>query len=32
MVVPRGVLHRTRAVERTVGLMVEAATVVPTGD
>jgi mannose-6-phosphate isomerase-like protein (cupin superfamily) len=31
-VVPRGVLHRTRAQERTVVLMVEAATVVPTGD
>jgi mannose-6-phosphate isomerase-like protein (cupin superfamily) len=32
MVVPRGVLHRTRAPERTVVLMVEAATVQPTGD
>jgi mannose-6-phosphate isomerase-like protein (cupin superfamily) len=32
MVVPRGVLHRTRAEVRTVVLMVEAATVVPTGD
>ena len=32
MVVPRGVMHRTRAPERTVVLMVEAATVVPTGD
>ncbi len=31
-VVPRGVLHRTRAPERTVILMVEAAGVVPTGD
>ena len=31
-VVPRGVVHRTRAPERTVILMVEAATVVPTGD
>ena len=30
--VPRGVLHRTRAPERTVVLMIEAATVVPTGD
>jgi len=30
--VPRGVLHRTRAPERTVVLMVEAASVVPTGD
>jgi mannose-6-phosphate isomerase-like protein (cupin superfamily) len=32
MVVPRGVLHRTRAEERTVVLMVEAAGIVPTGD
>lgn len=32
MMVPRGVEHRTRAVERTVVLMVEAASVVPTGD
>jgi mannose-6-phosphate isomerase-like protein (cupin superfamily) len=32
MVVPRGVVHRTRAPSRTVVLMVEAATVVPTGD
>jgi len=32
MVVPRGVMHRTRAEERTVVLMVEAASVVPTGD
>jgi mannose-6-phosphate isomerase-like protein (cupin superfamily) len=32
MVVPRGVLHKTRAPSRTVVLMVEAATVVPTGD
>jgi len=32
MLVPRGVLHRTRAPERTVVLMIEAATVVPTGD
>jgi mannose-6-phosphate isomerase-like protein (cupin superfamily) len=31
-VVPRGTVHRTRAEERTVVLMVEAATVVPTGD
>ena len=30
--VPRGVVHRTRAPERTVVLMVEAAGVVPTGD
>ena len=32
MVVPRGVLHRTRAPSRTVVLMIEAATIVPTGD
>ena len=32
LLVPRGVLHRTRAPPRTVVLMVEAATVVPTGD
>ena len=32
LLVPRGVLHRTRAPVRTVVLMVEAATVVPTGD
>ncbi|MCI0343254.1 MAG: cupin domain-containing protein, partial [Planctomycetales bacterium] len=32
IVVPRGVLHRTRAPARTVVLMVEAATIVPTGD
>ena len=32
LMVPRGVVHRTRAPERTVALMVEAATVVPTGD
>jgi mannose-6-phosphate isomerase-like protein (cupin superfamily) len=31
-VVPRGVVHRTRAAERTVILMVETANVVPTGD
>src|SRR2546423_15610983 len=31
-VVPRGVVHRTRAPERTVMLMVEQASVVPTGD
>jgi mannose-6-phosphate isomerase-like protein (cupin superfamily) len=30
--VPKGVVHRTRAPERTVCLMVEAAGVVPTGD
>jgi mannose-6-phosphate isomerase-like protein (cupin superfamily) len=32
VVVPRGVLHRTRAPTRTVALMVEAATVVAIGD
>ena len=30
--VPRGVMHCTRAPERTVVLMIEAATVTPTGD
>jgi mannose-6-phosphate isomerase-like protein (cupin superfamily) len=30
--VPRGVMHKTSAPERTVVLMIEAATVVPTGD
>jgi mannose-6-phosphate isomerase-like protein (cupin superfamily) len=32
MVAPRGVVHRTRAPSRTVVLMIEAATAVPTGD
>src|SRR5882762_10046518 len=32
IVVPKGVVHRTRAPERTVLLMVETNTVVPTGD
>ena len=31
-VVPKGVLHRTRAPQRTVVLMVENAGVIPTGD
>jgi mannose-6-phosphate isomerase-like protein (cupin superfamily) len=31
-VVPRGVMHCTRAPERSVILMVETATTVPTGD
>ena len=31
-VVPKGVVHRTRAPERAVILMVEAAGIVPTGD
>jgi mannose-6-phosphate isomerase-like protein (cupin superfamily) len=30
--VPKGVVHRTRAPERSVILMVETATIVPTGD
>src|SRR2546430_484002 len=30
--VPRGVLHKTRAPERTAILMVEGAGVIPTGD
>jgi len=32
MVVPKGVVHRTRASQRTVILMVETNSVVPTGD
>jgi mannose-6-phosphate isomerase-like protein (cupin superfamily) len=31
-VVPKGVVHRTRAPERTVILMVEGTGIVPTGD
>jgi mannose-6-phosphate isomerase-like protein (cupin superfamily) len=31
-VVPHGVMHRTRAPQRTVMLMVENAGIVPTGD
>jgi oxalate decarboxylase/phosphoglucose isomerase-like protein (cupin superfamily) len=31
-VVPKGLLHRTRAAERTVMLMVENAGIVPTGN
>jgi mannose-6-phosphate isomerase-like protein (cupin superfamily) len=31
-VVPQGIVHRTRAPERTIILMVEPATVTPTGD
>jgi mannose-6-phosphate isomerase-like protein (cupin superfamily) len=31
-VVPKGVLHRTRAPRRTVMLMVENAGIIPTGD
>jgi mannose-6-phosphate isomerase-like protein (cupin superfamily) len=32
LVVPRGVVHRTRAKERTVMLMVENAGIIPTGN
>jgi mannose-6-phosphate isomerase-like protein (cupin superfamily) len=32
LVVPKGVKHRPRALERTLVLMVEAATVTPTGN
>jgi mannose-6-phosphate isomerase-like protein (cupin superfamily) len=32
LVVPKGVLHRTRAPERAVILMVENAGIMPTGD
>ncbi len=31
-VVPKGVVHRTRAPRRTVMLMVETASIVPTGE
>jgi mannose-6-phosphate isomerase-like protein (cupin superfamily) len=31
-VVPRGVVHRTRALQRTVILMVENAGIIPTGN
>jgi mannose-6-phosphate isomerase-like protein (cupin superfamily) len=31
-VVPKGIVHRTRAPERTIILMVEGAGIVPTGD
>ncbi|MGA2051408.1 MAG: cupin domain-containing protein [Terracidiphilus sp.] len=31
-VVPKGVVHRTRAPQRTVMLMVENAGIIPTGD
>ena len=31
-VVPKGVVHRTRAPERAVILMIETAAIVPTGD
>ena len=32
VVVPKGAMHRPRAPERTVILMVETAAIVPTGD
>jgi mannose-6-phosphate isomerase-like protein (cupin superfamily) len=32
LTVPRGIVHRTRAPERTIVLMVESAGIVPTGD
>jgi mannose-6-phosphate isomerase-like protein (cupin superfamily) len=32
LVVPKGVLHRTRAPERAIVLMIEGAGIVPTGD
>ena len=31
-VVPKGVIHKTRAPERTVVLMIETAGIIPTGD
>ena len=31
-VIPRGVVHRTRAPERAVVLMAETAAIIPTGD
>jgi mannose-6-phosphate isomerase-like protein (cupin superfamily) len=31
-VVPRGMVHRTRAPERSVVLMIEEAGIIPTGD
>ncbi len=31
-VVPKGVVHRTRAPERTTMLMIETAGIIPTGD
>ena len=31
-VVPKGVVHKTRAPEKTVVLMIETAAIVPTGD
>jgi mannose-6-phosphate isomerase-like protein (cupin superfamily) len=31
-VVPKGVIHRTRAPDRAVIIMVETASIIPTGD
>lgn len=31
-VVPKGVVHKTRAPEKTVVLMIETAAITPTGD
>ena len=31
-VVPKGVVHKTRAPERTIVLMIETAGIIPTGD
>ena len=31
-VVPKGVVHRTRAPEKTIILMIESAGIIPTGD
>jgi hypothetical protein len=31
-VVPKGVVHRTRAPERAIILLVETAAIIPTGD
>jgi mannose-6-phosphate isomerase-like protein (cupin superfamily) len=32
LVVPKGIVHRTRAMERTIMLMVENAGIIPTGN
>jgi mannose-6-phosphate isomerase-like protein (cupin superfamily) len=32
VVIPKGVLHRTRSPQRTVMLMVETKGIIPTGD
>jgi hypothetical protein len=31
-VVPKGIVHRTRAPDRAIVLMVETASIIPTGD